>query len=68
MNASQIVAIGQANELAAIKRQNAIARNGEELVAIAKRVLEWERAGFIRGGRTVGIARAVVARIEGASR
>ena len=67
MKAGQVVAIGQANELAALKRQNAIARNGEDLVHIAKRVLEWERAGFIRGGRTVGIARAVVARIEGAA-
>lgn len=65
MNAHQVVAIGQANELAAIKRQNAIARNGEELVTIAKRVLEWERAGFIRGGRTVALARVVVARVEG---
>lgn len=67
MKAGQVIAIGQATELAALKRQNAIARNGEELVHIAKKVIEWERAGYIRGGQTIGIARAVVARIEGAA-
>ena len=54
MKAAQIVALGQANELAALKRKNTIARYGEELLEIAKRVLEWESAGFIRGGRRRG--------------
>lgn len=64
--ATRPVDTAHSKQMASIRRANAIAANGEDLLQVSKRVVEWEAAGFFRGGRTVRIARAAVARIAAA--
>ena len=57
-----------AEQLSAIRRSNALMREAEEMLAVCQRVIEWEQAGYVRGGKTISRARALLARIDSAQR
>lgn len=49
----QMVANVNADEMAKLKRLNALIREKEAMYAVLQHVLEWEAKGYLKGGPTL---------------